>query len=195
MGSGYFSNAGVFLIDSLFGLYICAVLLRLLFQVVRADFYNPLCQAIVTVTNPVLRPLRRYIPALLTIDTASVLLIFALQLINTSLVALVMGVTPKLAGLLVVAVAEIANKTVWIFLAAVVAQFVLSWVAAGGYNPVIGVIQALAEPLLRPVRRVLPPLGGLDFSPWVVMIGLNLLLMLAVAPLRDAGISLLWGRP
>lgn len=191
MGSGYFSNAGVFLIDSLFGLYICAVLLRLMFQVVRADFYNPLCQAIVTVTNPVLRPLRRYIPALLTIDTASVLLILALQLINTYLVALVVGVSPNLGGLLVVAVAEIANKTVWIFMAAVIAQIVLSWVSPGGYNPVIGVIQALSEPLLRPARGLLPPLGGLDFSAMVVVIGLNLILMLAVAPLRDVGYSLL----
>lgn len=191
MGSGYFSNAGVFLIDALFGLYICAVLLRLMFQVVRADFYNPLCQAIVTVTNPVLRPLRRYIPALLTIDTASVVLILALQLINTYLVTLVMGVSPNLGGLLVVAVAEIANKTVWILMAAVIAQIVLSWVSPGGYNPVIGVIQALSEPLLRPARGLLPPLGGLDFSAMVVVIGLNLILMLAVAPLRDAGYSLL----
>ena len=191
MGSGYFSNAGVFLIDSLFGLYICAVLLRLLFQVVRADFYNPLCQAIVTVTNPVLRPLRRYIPALASIDTASVLLILSLQLLNTFLVALVVGVSPNLVGLLVVAIAEIASKTVWIFMAAVIAQIVLSWVAPGGYNPVVGVIQALSEPVLRPARRLLPPLGGLDFSAMVVVIVLNLLLMLLVAPLRDVGYSLL----
>ena len=191
MGSGYFSNAGVFLVDALFGLYTCAVLLRLLFQIVRADFYNPLCQAIVTITNPVLRPLRRYIPALLSIDTASVLLILALQLLNTYLVALMVGITPKLGGLLVVAIAEVANKTVWIFMGAVIVQIVLSWVAPGGYNPVIGVIKALSEPLLRPARRLLPPLGGLDFSAMVVVIGLNLLLMLAVAPLRDVGYSLL----
>ena len=191
MGSGYFSNAGVFLIDALFGLYVSAVLLRLLFQIVRADFYNPLCQAIVTVTNPVLRPLRRYIPALFSIDTSSVLLIFALQLLNTYLVALMVGITPKLGGLLVVTIAEVANKTVWIFMGAVIVQIVLSWVAPGGYNPVIGVIKALSEPLLRPARRLLPPLGGLDFSAMVVVIGLNLLLMLAVAPLRDIGYSLL----
>lgn len=191
MGSGYFSNAGVFLIDSLFGLYICAVLLRLLFQLVRADFYNPLCQAIVTVTNPVLRPLRRYIPALRAVDTSSVLLILMLQLLNTFLVALLVGVSPKLGGLLVVALAEIANKTVWIFLGAVIVQIVLSWVAPGGDNPVIRVINDLSEPLLQPARRLLPPLGGLDFSPMLVVLGLNLLLMLAVAPLRDVGYSLL----
>jgi YggT family protein len=187
MGSGYFSNAGVFLLDAVFGLYISAVLLRLLFQIVRADFYNPLCQAIVTVTNPVLRPLRRYIPALLNIDTASVLLILVLQLVNTYLVALVIGIAPKLLGLLVVAIAEIAKKTVWIFMGAVLVQIVLSWVAPGGYNPVIGVINGLSEPLLRPARRLLPPLGGLDFSAMLVVIGLNLLLMLVVAPLQDVG--------
>ena len=187
MGSGYFSNAGMFLLNAVFGLYISAVLLRLLFQIVRADFYNPLCQAIVTVTNPVLRPLRRYIPALLNIDTASVLLILVLQLVNTYLVAMVIGIAPKLLGLLVVAVAEIAKKTVWIFMGAVLVQIVLSWVAPGGYNPVIGVINGLSEPLLRPARRLLPPLGGLDFSAMVVVIGLNLLLMLVVAPLQDLG--------
>jgi YggT family protein len=103
----------------------------------------------------------------------------------------VVGVSPNLAGLLVVAVAEVASKTVWIFMAAVIAQIVLSWVAPGGYNPVIGVIQALSEPMLRPARRLLPPLGGLDFSAMVVVIVLNLLLMLVVAPLRDVGYSLL----
>ena len=190
MGGAYFANAGVFLINALFGLYIGAVLLRLLFQVVRADFYNPLCQAIVTVTNPVLRPLRRYIPSLGNIDTASVLLILALQMLNTRLVAMVVGMHQGLLGLLVVAIAEIAYKTVWIFLGAIIVQIVLSWVAPGGYNPVVGVIHALAEPLLRPARRVLSPVGGLDFSPMVVVIGLQLVLMLVVEPLRVAGLSL-----
>ena len=191
MGAGYFSNAGVFLINVVFGLYLFAVLLRFLFQLVRADFYNPLCQAIVTVTNPVLRPLRRYIPSLRGIDTASVVLLITLQLLNTLLVALVVGVAPHLFGLVVVAVAELASKAVWIFMGAIMIQIVLSWVSPGGYNPVIGVIDALSGPLLLPARRLLPPIGGLDFSPMLVLIGLNLMLMLAVAPLRDFGYSLL----
>ena len=86
MGGGYVTNAGVFLIDVLFGLYIFAVLLRFVLQIVRADFYNPLCQAIVTVTNPLLRPLRRYVPSVSNLDTASILLMLALQLLSSGIV-------------------------------------------------------------------------------------------------------------
>ena len=190
MGGGYFSNAGVFLINALFGLYIFAVLLRFLFQLVRADFYNPLCQAIVTVTNPPLRPMRRYIPALRGLDSSSIILLLGLQIVNTWLVALVVGVNPSLFGLLIVAVAELLSKTVWLFIGAIVIQIILSWVAQGAYNPVISVIYALSDPLLRPARKMIPPIGGLDFSPMVVLIGLNLVLMLAVTPLRDLGLTL-----
>ncbi|MEX2479904.1 MAG: YggT family protein [Gammaproteobacteria bacterium] len=191
MGGGYFSNAGVFLINAVFGLYILAVLLRFLFQLVRADFYNPLCQAIVTVTNPPLRPMRRYIPALGGLDTSSMVLLLVLQAINTLLVALVLGLTPALGGVLVVAVAELLNKTVWIFIAAVFIEVILSWVAPRSYNPLVSVIQALTAPLLQPVRRTVPPLGALDLSPLIVLLGLQLTQILLVAPLRDLGYTLL----
>ncbi len=191
MGGGYFSNAGVFLINAVFGLYIFAVLLRFLFQLVRADFYNPLCQAIVTVTNPPLRPLRRYIPALRGLDTASIVLLLALQMINTWLVALLVGSSPAVPGLVVVALAELLSKAVWTFIGAIIIQVILSWVAQGAYNPIIAVVYALTDPVLRPARRLLPPLGGLDFSPLVVIIVLQLILMLGVAPIRDLGYGLL----
>ena len=86
------------------------LLLRLLLQIVRADFYNPLCQTIVTVTNPPLRPMRRYIPSLGGIDTASVVLLLLLQVVNTALVAMIIGASPALAGLILVALAELLNK-------------------------------------------------------------------------------------
>jgi len=192
MGSGgYFSNAGVFLIDVVFGLYIFAVLLRFLFQLVRADFYNPLCQAIVTVTNPPLRQLRRYIPSLGGLDTASIVLLVVLQMLNTLLVALVLGLEPGVAGLLVVALAELLGKTLWTFVGAIIVQVVLSWVAPGTYNPLTSVVHSLTEPLLGPARRAIPPLGPLDLSPLVVLIGLQLAQILLVAPLRDAGAALL----
>lgn len=189
-GGGYFTNAGVFLINALFGIYILAVLLRFLFQLVRADFYNPLCQAIVTVTNPPLRPMRRYIPAIRGIDTASVVLLIALQMLNTWLIASMLGGSPAPGGLFVVSVAELLSKTVWTFIIAVFIQVILSWVAPGSYNPVISVIYSLTEPVMRPARRLLPPLGGLDLSPFIVIIALNLVLMLMVAPIRDIGMQL-----
>jgi YggT family protein len=184
-GSGYFSNAGVFLIDVLFGLYIFAVMLRFFLQIVRADFYNPLCQAIVTVTNPVLRPLRRTIPAVGGIDTASLLLLLVLQLISVYLVALLLGHSPGLMGLLLGAIAELISKALYLFIFAIFIQIVLSWIAPGTYNPIVGVIDAITTPLLRPARRLLPPMGGIDFSPMLVIVGLYLALMLVVAPLRD----------
>ncbi len=99
MGGGYFSNAGVFLLNTLFGLYIGALMLRLLLQMTRADFYNPLSQAIVKLTNPTVRPLRRYIPAIGKVDTASVLLILVLQILNTWWVGAMFGTRETLGPL------------------------------------------------------------------------------------------------
>jgi len=184
-GGGYFTNAGVFLVDILFGFYIFAVMLRFFLQIVRADFYNPLCQAIVTATNPPLRPLRRYIPAVGGIDTASVLLMLSLQLISSYLVVILLGVSPSFPGLLLGAVAELVSKSLYLFIFAIFIQIVISWVAPGTYNPVVGVIDSITTPLLRPARRLLPPMGGIDLSPMLVIIGLYLGLMLIAAPLRD----------
>jgi YggT family protein len=162
-------------------------MLRLLLQLARADFYNPLSQAIVKVTNPVLRPLRRYIPALGKIDTASVLLMFALQILNTSLVGALFGASRGFLALLVIAFVELLSKLVYLYLFAIIIQAVASWVAPGTYNPVLNLINGLTAPLLRPVRRLLPNLGGLDLSPLVVIVLLQLALLLVIAPLADFG--------
>lgn len=188
MGSSYLSNAGVFLIDTLFGLYIFAVLLRFVLQIMRADFYNPLSQAIVTITNPPLRPMRRYIPSVGNLDSSCIVLMLLLQLVSSWLVFSLLGLSPALPGLLLVAVAELLSKAIYLFMFAIIIQIVVSWVAPGTYNPIIGLIDSITSPLLRPARRALPPLGGsIDFSPMLVIIGLTLGLMLIVAPLRDLG--------
>jgi len=183
MGGGYLSNAGVFLVNTLFGLYIGAVMLRLLLQLTRADFYNPLSQAIVKLTNPVLRPLRRYVPAVGKIDSASVVLMAVLQIVNVWVVGAMVGLRLGLAATLVVTVGELLSKFVYLYMFAIIIQAVASWVAPGSYNPVLGLIGSLTEPLLRPIRRVLPNLGGLDLSPLVAIVLLQLVLMLVVAPL------------
>jgi YggT family protein len=190
-GGGYFTNAGVFLVDLLFGLYIFAVMLRFFLQIVRADFYNPLCQAIVTVTNPPLRPMRRYIPAVGGIDTASVLLMLGLQLLSTYLVFSLLGISPSFSGLLLSALAELVSKAIYLLIFAIFIQIILSWVAPGTYNPVIGIIDSITTPLLRPARRIVPPMGGIDLSPMLIIVSLYLALMLIVAPLRDFGRALL----
>jgi YggT family protein len=185
MGGGYFTNAGVFLINTAFGLYIGAVMVRLVLQWSRADFYNPLSQAIVKITNPVLRPLRRYIPALGKIDTASLVLMLVLQLLCNWLIALLYGSSPGITAGVVIAVAELVRTLIYIYLFAIIVQAIASWIAPGNYNPVLALIESITEPLLRPIRRFLPNLGGLDLSPLVAIVALQLALLLIVTPLSD----------
>lgn len=184
MGVGYLANPTVFLIQVLFGLYLLAVLLRFLLQLFRADFYNPLSQFIIKITGPVLRPLRRIIPAVGKIDTASLVLLWLLQALELALIALILGFQNLLWSLLW-AIPELVALCINLFLIVILIQVILSWVTPGGArHPASGLLYALSEPLLRPARRLLPPLSGLDFSPLVVMVGLVLLRMLLLPPLQ-----------
>ncbi len=191
MGGSYITDAVTFLIETVFELYILAVMLRFLFQLFRADFYNPVSQFLVRATAPVLRPLRRWIPGYSGIDMAALVLMLALKFMEILLIAIVNGYAPGLGGLLIASIASLLQLLVYIFIVAILIQVVLSWVAPGTYNPMTSILRSLCEPLLKPVRRRLPPLGGLDFSPLVVLIVLQLVLILFIAPLVDLGRNLL----
>ena len=183
----YFSNAGEFLIQVAFGLYILMVMLRFLFQLVRADFYNPVSQAIVKITNPPLVLLRRVIPGLWGIDFASIILLLALQILELALILSLRGVVPQPLGLAVLSIAELLNLAIWILIITLFVRIIISWVSPGGYNPIIALLVSLTDPLMRPARRMLPPISGLDLSPLVVFVVLQLGLMLLVQPLRHLG--------
>ena len=187
MSGNYLSNAGIFLVDFIFGLYILAVILRFLLQYVRADFYNPLAQAIVSITNPPLRPMRKYIPPLRSIDTSSLVLMLVLQMLASLLIFLMQGFGVNPLGLMVIAVGELLAKIVYVFIFAIFIQVIASWIAPGTYNPVLALIDSLTTPLMRPVRRFIPPMGGLDLSPMVAIMLLYLSLMLLVQPIKDLG--------
>lgn len=192
-GAPYLNNAGIFLIETAFGLYILALMLRFLLQWVRADFYNPLVQFLVKLTNPPLLPLRRWIPGLFGLDMAAVVLMFALQALEWCLVLGLGGLPIGVAGLLVLTVAELAGRLVNVFLWGVIIQALMSWFVRDPYNPLYALVNRLTAPVLRPAGRLLPPLGGVDLSPILVLVGLQLVLMLLVAPLRDVGLALLRG--
>jgi YggT family protein len=187
VSGGYFANAAVFLIKTLFGLYVGAVMLRLLLQWVRADFYNPLSQAIVKITNPLLRPLRRVIPALGRLDTASVVLLVALQTLSVWLIHSVVGFHPGLVGTALTVVAELLSNFIYLYIFAIIIQAIASWIAPGTYNPILALLNSVTAPLLRPIRQLLPDLGGIDFSPLVAIVLLQLALQLIVAPLSNFG--------
>jgi len=188
MGGNYLVQAAVFLIEVVFGLYILAVLLRFLFATVRADFHNPLSQFIVKVTNPPLTLLRRVIPSYMAIDWAAIVLLLAVQALEIVLTAMVVaGMVPATMGLLVMTVAEILKTLVYLYIIIILVQVSISWINPHAYNPLTVIMHQLTEPVMRPARRMIPPAGGFDWSPLVVLIALNLAIILVVSPLVDIG--------
>lgn len=188
---GYVNNAGIFLVDFVFGLYILVVLIRFLLQWMRADFYNPVSQFIVTVTNPPLRFLRRFIPGLWGIDVASVVLLLALTMFKSWLLFSMIGRSAAFPGLLVYSIGELLQLTIYVFIFTILIRVVLSWIAPHqGYNPVLRVLHDLTEPIMAPARRLVPPIAALDISPILVFLFLYLTLILIVQPILDLGIVL-----
>lgn len=165
-------TATLFLIQTVFGFYLLAVMLRFLLQWVRADFYNPLVQFLVRITNPPLLPLRRIVPGYRGLDLASVVLAFALQLLEVLLVALLLGKPFGVGGLVLLTVMELAKLLINIYLWGIIIQAVLSWVNPDPYHPAARILAQLTAPLLRPVRRLLPPVAGVDLSPMLVVVAL-----------------------
>ncbi len=184
----FLREALIYLVSTVFGLYLLAVLLRFLLQWVRADFNNPLSRFVVTVTNPLLRPLRRYVPGYRGVDLSSLVLMLLLKMMETLLIALIAtGRVPAFAGLLVLSLAGLLQFTLYVYLFAVLIQVVLSWIGPGAYNPATVILYRLTQPLLERAQRLVPPVGGLDFSPVLVLVGLQLAQILVCKPLLAAG--------
>ena len=185
---GSFIQAAVFLIEIFFGLYILAVLLRYLLARVRADFYNPLSQFLVKITNPAIKPLRRLIPGYLGVDWPSIVLLLLVQGLEIILISLAAyGHIPSPIGLLVLTVAYLLKEVIYVYMFIIIIQIIISWVNPGAYNPITVIMHQLSEPVLKPVRRLIPSAGGFDFSPMVIIIGMQLLIILLVSPLMNLG--------
>ena len=199
MGSGYLTSPLMLIINTLFDLYILLVLLRFLLQMLRADFYNPVSQFIVRLTTPPLKILRRFIPSVGGQDTSSIVLCLALIFIKflllraLSIKAVHIGgvMAPvgavSYGGLLVFCIADLIALLLTVFLVAVIIKVILSWVSPGHYNPVIGLVDRIAAPVLRPVQKLIPPLGGLDLSPLFATLLLLVAKMLIVPPIIYLG--------
>ena len=187
MSRSYFSDAGLFLVDTVLGLYILIVLLRFLFQLTGADFYNPISQFIVKASNPLLSRLRRVVPRLWGIDFAAVVLLIVLEGARIGITALLIGRTPQLAGVLVLSIAELLKLAVYVMVFSIFIRAVFSWISMGRSNPMLQLLSTFTEPLMAPARRILPATGALDLSPIIVFIVLMLVLKLLVQPLLDFG--------
>jgi YggT family protein len=166
----------VYLVQTLISLYLVAMLLRLLLQLVRADFYNPICQFVVKVTNPLVVPLRRLLPGFAGIDLASLVLAILLQVAAISVVLLLNGFgLPNPVLLLLWGLLGVLGMLVNLYFFALLAMIILSWVAPGSYHPAVALLYQVTEPVMAPFRKLLPPLGGLDLSPILVFILINVL--------------------
>ena len=175
-----------YLIDSVMALVVGALLLRLLLQWARTDFRNPLAQAISRLTNPVVLPLRRALPSIGRTDTASVVAVLGAEAAKMLLFSLLGGALPGIGVFALGALLDLANTALLLYMFAIFVFVVLSWVASDGYNPASRLFGDLTAPLLRPLRRALPALGGIDLSPVAALLLLQVLRMVLndrIAPL------------
>lgn len=166
----------VYLLQTFLSLYLMAMLLRFLLQLVRADFYNPISQFLVKVTNPLVVPMRRVLPAVSGIDTSSLVLCLLLQLLGITALLLVNGLgLPNVFLLLIWSALGVVSLLVNIYFFALLAMIILSWIAPGSHHPAVHLLYQITEPAMAPFRKLLPPMGGLDLSPILVFILINVI--------------------
>ena len=185
-------QAIAFVLDALFHLFILAALVRFWMQAFRAPARNPIAQFTMALTDWAVRPLRRIIPGIWNLDWASLIVAFAFELLLQFLLLLVMGASPTLDALSVLlffAFVKLIRLSIYVFMGAIIIQAVLSWV--NPHHPVAPFFQALTRPFLRPFQRAVPPIGGVDITPVLVLIALQLVLILPVTWLETESLRML----
>ncbi len=170
-----------FIIKTIAQLYLLVLLLRLWLPLLRADFRNPLAQGILRITSPLVVPLRRLLPSIGRLDTSTVLVAYALQYLTILVLVAVSGHVVPTASILITTIIELVILSLNLFFFVILIKIILSWVAPHTHNPATALLSTMAEPVLRPFRRVIPPIGGFDISPIFAII----LLQAAVIFLQD----------
>ena len=172
------SGALIYLVSTLIDLYIAAIMLRLLLQWVRADFYNPLCQFLIKVTDPVLVPARRLVPSIGKLDTASVVVMLLLEIIQLAIINQLSQAGFEFQFMLLFAARKLLVTLLMTYFVLIIARVIVSWIGAQSRHPLIPLIYQLTEPVLRPFSKLVPPIGGVDLSPLFALITLRFLLLL-----------------
>jgi YggT family protein len=181
MPNGYFASPIIFLIDVLFGLYIGIVALRIIMQWAHWEYHNPLVQTIIRVTQMPVKFLRQFIPAIGRWDTATIILLLSLTMVKVILISLIQTMPLSLVGLFRMTIADVFSLFITLFTASIIIQAILSWIAPhNAYNPITPLISRMNAPLLKPIRKVLPDFGGIDLSPLVAILMLQVLAMLVL---------------
>ena len=187
-------NAFNFLISTAFDLYIMLVAIRFIMQITRADYHNPLSQFIVKATNPPLTPFRRFVPGVAGYDVAALVLCIVLLVVKLGLYKFIgfsesigsLGISLSNASwikILLLAFVSLIELFFNVFIYSIIIQAILSWFPSSGYNPVVSILHSITSPVLNPVRKIVPPVGGLDLSALASIIGLIFLKILVVQSL------------
>ncbi len=186
---GVLGSSAALIFNALGGLYLLAVLLRFLLQIARADFYNPVSQAIVRITDPMVRVFRSFIPGYKGIDFSSFILALVVEGVAICILLLLYGFAiPSIGFVVTYAFVGVIYFIVMIYYYAIIGSIIMSFVMlfSGNMNPhpLLRLIWQLTEPVMAPVRKVLPPMGGLDFSPIFIFIGIGLIRNLLLQSFR-----------
>lgn len=190
-----FSNALIFLLGVVAGLFTIALLLRFYLQWARAPYRNPLSDFLAALTDFMVHPARRVIPGLWGLDMSTLVLAWLVQVVELFLVVQLKGYTSGNAagtafvGLLLLALLMVVRYGLYIVMAAVVCQAVMSWI--NPHTPLAPLLASMTRPLLRPFQRRIPPVGNVDLSPLFVLVACQLLLMLPVAYLEGVASRML----
>ncbi len=186
------SSAMVFLINIIFMLYIYILILRLVLPMIRADFHNPLSQLAIQLTDPIVNPIKRFIPNVGIVNLSVVLLLFLVDGLKLTLLVLTQYHTlPNIIGLFVWVVGDIFDQASSLMFIAIILVVVLSWVSPHIVNPIIVTLHRLTDPYLSIFRKWIPPISGFDFSPIAALIALKLLTILLIYPIKSIGFSLI----
>lgn len=176
MGSA--SQAFAFLIETVFQLYLAALMLRVLLEALRADYYNPVCQALIRITDPLVKPLSKLIPRVGPVSLAGIVWLYILELLLLVILAALGGWNLDWPVLLLLGVLRLVRMLLVLYLVLIIVGVILSWVGQGFRHPIVPLVYQLTEPVLAPIRRILPPLGGFDLSPLVAIIVIQFLIIL-----------------
>ena len=175
-------SALIFLIKTLADLYLLTFLLRFIMQWVRTSHYNPFAQFVLKVTSPLVVPARRLLPSVAGLDTPTLVVLILLEVLVTFVLLLLAGISLPLPVLLLYSLLRLIALALWFYTGALFIYVLLSWFGDRGGNPMAELLGDLVEPLLRPARRLLPPIGGLDLSPLIVILLLQAALIALPLP-------------
>ncbi len=173
--TGNLAGAGIFLIQTFAGLYLIMVLLRFLMQASRVDYYNPICQAIVKLTDPPVKPLKRILPSFRGVDFATLVVALIVQLATVCLIMAISGGYPFHPAYIAWSLVGLVSTLVDIYFFALIVMVIASWIAPYSNHPAMALVYQLTEPVCAPARKLLPAMGGIDFSIILVFVAITLI--------------------